>query len=70
MEHSYRASSALFAKNASDATETLSGLVTGMLQSHQDMVQEIAVRDAHMDKGMPPLDKDGIYRILNEKQYQ
>jgi hypothetical protein len=66
-DHTFLTSSA---HNATEETESLSGLVTGMLQSHQEMSQELAVEEAHQDEGMPPLGNDGIYRILNENQYQ
>jgi hypothetical protein len=60
------------AKNTTDegTTESLSGLVTGLLQSHQEMAQVLAVKEAHQGEGMPPLGNDGIYRILNENQYR
>lgn len=65
--HTFLVSSA---KNAAEETESLSGLVTGMLQSHQEMTQGLAIKEAHQGEGMPPLGNDGIYHILNENQYQ
>jgi hypothetical protein len=70
--HTFLASSAknTTVTSTDQATESLSGLVTGMLQSHQEMAQVLAVKEAHQDEGMPPLGNDGIYRILNENQYR
>ncbi|CAB9529959.1 expressed unknown protein [Seminavis robusta] len=58
-------------KNSTTETEeNLSGLVNGMLKTHREMAKEVAELSALNKEDMPKPGTDGIYRMVNEKQFR
>lgn len=56
-----------------EAESSLSGLVNGMLQAHQEIAKETAELAQQLKKnnqGTPIPGKDGVYSILNEEQFR